>query len=309
MGASVLPTRIGSAPGRSSPVRLLPLIVLPALYACAASPTVPSPQESLTDWLIEASSEAPVVVAHRGLSATHPENTLPAFEAAMRLGVQMIEFDVHETADGVLVCIHDETIDRTAGLDGGASGTAATGNEVASLPWSGGVDRLDVGAWKGAQFAGTPVPTLEAALLAMRGRTVPMIEHKAGSPARYVELLRRLDLVDQVVLQSFDWDFLRAVRALEPRLILGALGPTEQHSTLDAGALEAVKGIRPFMVHWSHKALDAASIQGIQRAGYWTCCYTVDDPRELRRIAADGIEAITINNPAILLELIRAGEL
>jgi glycerophosphoryl diester phosphodiesterase len=91
--------------------------------------------------------------AHRGGGAAHPENTLPAFRAAVQLGVPMIEFDVALTKDDRLVVLHDATVDRTTDGHG-----LVTAFDLADLK------RLDAGAWKDPRFAGTRVPTVEEVL-------------------------------------------------------------------------------------------------------------------------------------------------
>ncbi len=93
-----------------------------------------------------------VLIAHRGLEDTHPENTLPAFEAALDLGMG-IEFDLAMTADGHVVVIHDETVDRTT--DGSGRVSQMSLDELREL---------DAGDWKGEQFAGAKVPTLDEVL-------------------------------------------------------------------------------------------------------------------------------------------------
>jgi glycerophosphoryl diester phosphodiesterase len=91
--------------------------------------------------------------AHRGAAGTYPENTIPALEAAVRLGAQMIEFDLALTRDGELVLMHDATVNRT---------TNGTGRvldlDLATLR------QLDAGAWKHARFTGTRIPTFTEAL-------------------------------------------------------------------------------------------------------------------------------------------------
>jgi glycerophosphoryl diester phosphodiesterase len=93
------------------------------------------------------------VCAHRGASATHPENTLAALREAARLGAAMIEFDVRRTRDGALVLLHDATLERTT--NGSGSVADRTLEELRSL---------DAGAWKDARFAGERIPTLAEAL-------------------------------------------------------------------------------------------------------------------------------------------------
>ena len=96
------------------------------------------------------------ICAHRGASDTHPENTIPAFREAIRLGAQMIEFDVALSKDGKLVLLHDNTLDRTTNGSG----------PVGSLPLAE-LKKLAAGSWKGSQFKNTPIPTLDEALAIM----------------------------------------------------------------------------------------------------------------------------------------------
>jgi len=94
--------------------------------------------------------------AHRGCMDTHPENTLPAFAEAIRLGAHMIEFDVQLTKDGKMVLMHDESVDRTTNGKGMVS--ELTFEEIR---------KLDAGEKKSTQFSGTLVPTFEETLAMM----------------------------------------------------------------------------------------------------------------------------------------------
>ena len=93
------------------------------------------------------------ICAHRGAHETHPENTIAAFKEAVRLGAQMIEFDVRMTKDNKMVVIHDDSVERTTNGNG----------LVEELTWSK-IKRLDAGSWKGAKFKGEKVPSLKKAL-------------------------------------------------------------------------------------------------------------------------------------------------
>ena len=93
------------------------------------------------------------ICAHRGASVSHPENTLPAFAEAIRLGVHQIEFDVYLTKDKQCVVIHDGTFDRTTNGSG----------KVSELTLAE-IRRLDAGSWKDPRFAGVKVPTLRETL-------------------------------------------------------------------------------------------------------------------------------------------------
>ena len=91
-----------------------------------------------------------ILAAHRGDKKKCPENTMPAFENALRIGVDMIETDVHMTSDGALVLIHDRALKRTTGADGTTDQT--TLKDIRSL---------DAGSWFSPDFVNTTVPTVE----------------------------------------------------------------------------------------------------------------------------------------------------
>lgn len=94
--------------------------------------------------------------AHRGALETHPENTIPAFRAAIEAGAQMIEFDVWLTKDNQMVVIHDATVDRTTNGKG----------KVADLTLEE-IKMLDAGSWKAMEFAGVTIPTFQEVLSEM----------------------------------------------------------------------------------------------------------------------------------------------
>jgi glycerophosphoryl diester phosphodiesterase len=96
------------------------------------------------------------ICAHRGANKTHPENTLTAFKEAIRLGANMIEFDVQLTKDNKLIIMHDETVDRTTNGSG----------KVSQLTFED-IRKLDAGSWKSDKFAGEKVPTLQEVLQMM----------------------------------------------------------------------------------------------------------------------------------------------
>jgi glycerophosphoryl diester phosphodiesterase len=109
--------------------------------------------------------------AHRGVMDTHPENTIPSLQEAIRLGAQMIEFDVQLTKDSVLVLMHDKSVDRTTDGNG----------KVADLTLAQ-IKQLDAGIKKGARFRGTQVPTF-LEVLAMMPRNVWLNCHLKGDAA------------------------------------------------------------------------------------------------------------------------------
>ncbi len=147
----------------------------------------------------------PESVAHRGSVTLAPENTLAALEAAIEHGASRAEIDVRTSRDGVLVLMHDATVDRT---------TDGTGRveqfDVAELA------RLDAGSWFGDGFADQGVPTLRRALEVMKGRIHPDLDLKAAEPEAVVTLLRDLEMVEGSTVFARDWTDVERLMALEP---------------------------------------------------------------------------------------------
>lgn len=145
------------------------------------------------------------VVGHRGTVKFAPENTIPAIKAAIDLGVDLIEIDIRETKDGELVLMHDETVNRTTNGSGNLSDM--TLDEV---------KQLDAGSWFSDKFTGTRVPTLREALAAMRGKALPDLDFKAGTPRHLIEIVEEEELLGKVTLYCGDWDLLQRTQALAP---------------------------------------------------------------------------------------------
>jgi glycerophosphoryl diester phosphodiesterase len=135
-----------------------------------------------------------VICAHRGLDDRFPENTLTAFEEALKLGMG-VEFDIQMTSDSHLIVLHDDTVDRTTHGSGRAAQMTLEQ-----------VKELDAGAWKGAQFAGLRIPTFDEALAVIAGnaKANPAIalDVKSLQPGiirMICEALNRHSLMDRTV--------------------------------------------------------------------------------------------------------------
>ncbi len=137
--------------------------------------------------IAQATSAATGACAHRGDTKNAPENTIPAFESAVKLGAQQIEFDVQLSKDGQLVIMHDPTVDRTT------NGTGA----VSDLTFEE-LRALDAGSWFGPAFAGTQIPTLRETLEAIPTKVLCNVHLKnspgvAANTAKVIVEVGRLD--------------------------------------------------------------------------------------------------------------------
>lgn len=249
-------------------------------------------------------ADGPIVVAHRGDRVHHPENTLAAFRAAAEIGAPMQEFDVRVTRDGALVCIHDTTLDRTTD----AAMRLGPGALVAQTPLAV-LQQLDASGGPPTGRHDERVPTLAAALAVMLPRCIPLIEHKAGDAAVYVGELRRLGVVTECILQSFDWSFVAAARASAPELATALLGPTPEHSLPDAHALEAAEEIGAGIIHWEATTLREDDVRRVHAAGMLLTTYTTNTALGWCGGAMLGVDAMCTDDPAGMLALRAAGRL
>jgi glycerophosphoryl diester phosphodiesterase len=228
------------------------------------------------------------VVAHRGASGSCPENTAVAFRHAVANGAQVVEFDVYQTRDGHWVCMHDATCDRTTNARAVLAREKVRIDQLTLAE----VQRLDSGSWFRAEFAGEAVPTLEQALAAIFP-ALPMIERKGGDAQPLVAELKRLAVLDKVLVQAFDWDWLAAVHQAAPDLLLAALGGKD----LTDERLRDLDRTGASIVHWSHGALTRETAAAVHATGRALCVYTVDADAAFYGCVALGCELVTTNRP------------
>lgn len=237
------------------------------------------------------------VWAHRGMSALYPENTLPAFEAALApdLDIEGIELDVHLTADDVPVVCHDEDVKRTS--DGRGKIAQMTFAELR---------KLDFSQVKGKDFANVgacTIPSLDEVLELVRasGKRVN-IELKTdknpypGIEQRVVGRIRAFGLEERVLVSSFREDSVLRFKTIAPEIETGFLftyPPRGLHAKIAKGRWDAV---HPRFSRVPQSLVDDAHAHGMA-----VRVYTVDDPVRAKRFAEMGVDAIFSNDPAAML--------
>jgi glycerophosphoryl diester phosphodiesterase len=236
-----------------------------------------------------------LVIAHRGNSRQAPENTLPAFISAARLGVDFIELDYRHTADEVPLVIHDQYLDRTTDVNGHCHQIkiALAEKTVAEL------QPLDAGTWFSPEFAGTRLSTLAEVLAALPDSCF-MIERKGGSAEICVQVIEECQAADRVIVHAFDWDFLRACHRLCPGLTLGALGSKE----LSGAQIDEARALGAVVVGWQAANLGRDEIEQIHAAGMKAWAWTVDDLQLAQRLVDDGLDGLISNQPAAMQSLL-----
>ncbi|MBI3836363.1 MAG: glycerophosphodiester phosphodiesterase [Planctomycetia bacterium] len=239
-----------------------------------------------------------LVIAHRGDCRVAPENTLPAFASALKAGADLVELDYYHSADGVPVVCHDADLDRTT------NATALWGGTKLKLSSKNLTElrQLDAGSWFGQRFAGTRIPTLAEALDTIQAGSMTLVERKDGDPATCIELLKQKKLLDRVVVQSFDWDYLAECRRLAPKLTMAALGDKK----LDSARLDKIAKTGASVVAWENKNTDASTIAVIHARGWKAWVWTVDDPARIGQLVEAKIDGIITNRPSQTRAAVRA---
>lgn len=178
--------------------KLIPtLLVGVALAANAAPPSAWAPIDD---------SKRIKVIAHRGEHLHHPENTMPAFQAAIDAGADYFELDVRTTSDKKFVIMHDKTLDRTT--NGAGEVKDHTFDEIRAL---------DAGAKFSQAFAGTKVPTLDEAFDLAHGKINVYVDTKEADAQQLVDTIVRHDMQDHVVIYGNPF-FLYEVHKIRPEL-------------------------------------------------------------------------------------------
>jgi glycerophosphoryl diester phosphodiesterase len=230
------------------------------------------------------------ITAHRGAKIVAPENTLAAFRAAMDAGATFAELDVQHTRDRRLVVVHDGDLMRMA--DDPRKVSELTATEIAAI---------DIGRKYGAQFAGETPPTLEQVIDLARGRMRINIELKYNVPdpglaPAVVELLRRKDFLDQVVITSLDYAALKQVERLEPSLKTGHIITTAVGNVVrteaDFLSLNAARAT-PSLIRRAHAA------------GKEVHVWTVNEPELMLRMIERGADNVITDDPALLVRVMQ----
>jgi len=244
----------------------------------------------------------PIVIAHRGNSGVAPANTLIALRQAIELGVDMIEIDVNLTKDYIPVLIHDKNIENTTNGKGLVSSFT-----LADLK------QLDVGSWKGKQFADERIPTLAEALDVAKGRVYLAVDLKDESAIlEMVKVIQDADMKDDVIICGCDVPTAQKVRRFDDQLTivlnvdseLNELAKREDKSEFIREYVRQAcyAHLSALNVNYKHVNEDLIKRAHLKALPVWT--WTVDDEDDMRRLIEMGVDAIYTNWPEKLLKIL-----
>jgi len=281
------------------------LAILAAVYAIAALLARPAEGHPFFAQF----EQRPLVMAHRGGRALWPENTLYAFEHAAEMGVDVLEMDIHTTADGALVVMHDDTVDRTT--NGSGPILSFTLDELKSLDagytWS-----ADDGQTFPYRGQGISVPMVEEIFAAFPG--VPLnIEIKQQEPsmvASFCQLIRDYDLADQVLVASFHETTMAEFRQDCPE-VATSTGTMETVSLFIRSKLlledtygppadaTQVPEYRSGLHVLTRRFVDAAHNRNLE-----VHAWTINEEDDMQRMISLGVDGIITDYPDRLLSLL-----
>lgn len=298
-------------------MKIFPAIILSIfLVACNAVTSTPEPTANVSGILTAtapqkpssasaATSSAPsvavLVVAHRGGAGLMPENTLASFRNGIALGADFIEMDVHLTKDGVPVIIHDPTVDRTS--DGKGAVNSFTLTELQAFNAA-------------AKFQGASekqaFPTLGQVLDLAKPTSVKLeVEIKTDASAkRYPDIEQKVlseittrGMLDRVKIMAFEFDTLKQIRVLNPKVTTVALMTTDYFRAKIPSQPSAIaEQVAPFSdgIGIDKSFLTPNLVQEAHARKLAVGVWTVDTEAEMQKFIAMGVDGITSNRPDIL---------
>jgi len=238
----------------------------------------------------------PVIFAHRGASAFAPENTLAAFRMAVEHGAPAVELDVKLSADGQVIVIHDQTVDRTTDGHG----------DVRKLPLAALRD-LDAGGYFAPQFAGEKIPILNEVFETVGHQLLINIELTNYASTgdhlieRVAEQVKRHGMEERVLFSSFAPYNLLRMRRILPGTPSGLLALEGWAGTLSRSFIG--RWISPDIIHPYKNDVNLVFVARQKRTKRRIHVWTVNDISEMKRFFELGVDGIFTDDPRLALQL------
>ena len=235
-------------------------------------------------------SSAPLVIAHRGASMYAPENTIAAFDLAVKMGADAIELDTMLTVDGTAIVIHDQSLERTTNGNGNVS--SKTVDEI---------KLLDAGSIFDTKFSGEKIPTLEEVFSDVGMKIMINVELKNYAspfdslPETVVDLTRKKGLSERVLLSSFNpIALIKAHRA----------GPEIRRAAIIGGGHKFVRILIQALTNYSalHPEVSLVNQEIVIKhhvAGHQVNVWTVNEETEMIKLLAMGVDGLITDAPDI----------
>ena len=241
-----------------------------------------------------------MVQGHRGASAYAPENTLPAFKLAVKMGADGVENDIRFTKDGVIVVSHDASVDRMS------TGTGL----IRDMTYSELLE-YDFGVKRGQEFAGTKICTLKEFLDIVKGMDIvniefkPMAENGPIDPdwaiGRMYGEVEAAGCLDRTIISSFDHPLLKRIKELHPDVRTALL---YGHRMTPDETIAMVRSVNGDIIHPHLGCIDKEIVDRCREEGIQVNVWTVDAPEDVRLAVSYGVTGIITNVPDRVLKIV-----
>jgi len=247
--------------------------------------------------VLAAGADHPLIVAHRGSSYTAPENTGASAKLAWKQNADILEVDVHLSADKRVIVIHDATTSRTTGVNHKVSETSSSVLRT-----------LDAGSWKNPRYAGEKLPFLEEILPTVpKGKKI-FVELKSSKEiVPYVrDLIVQAGKEEEAVIIGFNIETVAEAKKAMPNIPVYWLKSTEKDEATgkpiphSVDLLETVKKHNLDGLDLHYEGVTKEIVDAAHAAGLGLHVWTVDDPKEALRLKELGVDSITTNRPAFI---------
>ncbi len=248
------------------------------------------------------------IISHRGANFYAPQNTLPAFEKAVDMGVDGFETDVHLTKDGVPVLCHNYTVNATSDQKGTIS--KITLDELR---------KFDFGSYYSPAYKGTKIPTVEEFLDLVSKSDIEILNIELKSPkdgtekdivSKTIDQVRNFNLIDKLLISSFNPELLVEAKKYEPNCKTGILYSPEKKVSwsIIPDPFTFAKKIGADAVHPFEMFVAGRYVEIAHAANLAVNVWTVDKPKGIEKMLDYGVDAIITNHPDLVRHLMNKRE-
>lgn len=243
--------------------------------------------------------ERPIAIAHRGSRTLFPENTMVAFQGAVDLGYRYLETDLHSSADGVLVCVHDDTLDRTTNGSGRVSQHHLTALQELDAGFR--FDPIHHFPYRGE---GVSIPTFEELVHTFPEAHIVLDLKQSGIEDLLVAAVDRWQLWDRVIVGSFRDSRIARFRKRTDRRVATSSGPIETLRHLMAArtgrSTKITADALQVPVKMGLTVVDQRTIDTAHGAGKQVHVWTVNEAEEMHRLLDMGVDGIITDEIEVL---------
>ncbi|WP_257666849.1 glycerophosphodiester phosphodiesterase family protein [Parapedobacter tibetensis] len=229
------------------------------------------------------------MVVHRGANHLAPENTYPAAQKCIEMGLDYVEIDVRQSKDSVFYIIHDATVDRTT--DGTGKIADLTSHEI---------DELDAGGWFDEAFQGEKIPQLVAYLDWIKGKAKVYLDVKAADLGKLVTMIQEKQMNDDVFFWFGDTLMTNEFREISPDL------PLKINADNTEQAQEAIRKYQPQIIEMRASPAMDELIDWCQQRGIKAMVY-VPDTADYRKVIHSKADMVNLDDPVLYLQLLGEG--